>query len=154
MSRIIFDFKCPRHGVFEGSHAICPQMGCDSEGVEKIFVKAPSFRSDTTKRTDAGLRKSAEMYNQSNWKTAKAGELSKANNRADELLWGDAGAAMVGRKDVDAIAGAGFKSDGAPALGMVQEKGPSLMQRTERTGMKKQDDAWRQELVSVATPKK
>lgn len=149
--RVIFDFECPRHGVFEGSHAICPKMGCDSDGVKKVFLKAPAYKSDTTKRTDEGLRKSAEMYNQSDWKSAKQGELSKANNRAAELQWGDAGAALVGRKSVDHIASTGFKSDGAPALGMVQEKGPSLMQRTELTMESKAlNDSKRAQLIEAA----
>jgi len=153
MSRVIFDFECAKHGIFEGSHPICPHMGCDSASVKKVFLKAPGFKSDFTKRADAGFKQSAEMYRQSDWKTSKEGDVTKANNRASELLWGDAGAAMVGRQSVDEIAApaSGFRSDGAPALGLVQEKGPSLMERTERTQESKVvADSQRKQLLDIA----
>lgn len=146
------DYECPRHGTFEASHAICPCMGCDSEGVKKVFLKAPKVKSDSTKRFDAGMRQSAEMYNQSDWKTAREGESAKANNRAAELLWGDDAVNKLG----NAVAVQGPSGTSTPTA-PTESWAPSLVQggnplaRAERTmGSKAKDDSDRAKLVQVA----
>ena len=145
------DFECKKHGIFEGSHPICPAMGCDSSAVKRVFVKAPAVKSDMTKRTDAGMRKSAEMYGQSDWKSAKEGESAKANNRSNEVKWGAEAAAFLGG---DLSAALPRRGDGIGALGMVQENHESgaanKLASAERTGVKKQDDAWAGQLAAVA----
>lgn len=84
----LFDWRCPKHGTFERSHPICPGNGCDSADVVKVFLKAPGARSDSTRRFDAGIRKSAEMMNLSNFRSAKAGESSKIPMQ-QQVLWGN-----------------------------------------------------------------
>ena len=150
----LFDWKCPRHGVFESSHPICDALGCDSSGVEKVFIKAPSVRSEITKRTDDGLRRSAEIYRQSDFLTASEGEVAKANNQADRLLWGDDASKVLGRPAGAAVGGVEGKAkpgtrgdDWAPAL---INAAPNPIQRSELTGVKKQDDKWRGELTQTA----
>lgn len=88
---IIHEWKCAVHGPFEGSHPICPEFGCDSESVVKEIRTPRGFKSDATKRTDAGVKRTAEVYRQSDIRSAHEGESSKAGNRSAELLWGDRG---------------------------------------------------------------
>ena len=146
------DYECPRHGEFEASHPICPAWGCDSEGVKKVFKKAPAVKSDLTKRTDAGLRKSAEMYNQSDWKTARPGESAKANNRAAELMWGEEAVNRLG--PAVAVHGpAGTAVPGTPNESWAPSlvSGGNPLQRAERTmGSKSQEDSDRARLVQAA----
>lgn len=85
---IIKEWFCSEHGDFEGSHAICPALGCESAEVIRVFHTAPGMKSDNTKRFDDGVRRSAELYQQSDYRSAKAGESSKANNQAASVLWG------------------------------------------------------------------
>ena len=85
----LFDWRCPKHGTFERAHPICPGNGCDSADVVKVFLKPPGSRSDSTKRFDAGIRKSAEMMNLSNFRSAKAGESSKVPLQGAQVLWGN-----------------------------------------------------------------
>lgn len=142
MSLMLNDYSCPRHGVFEGSHPICPAMGCNSEGVSKVFLKAPGIRSDYTRRFDEGMKRNAEVYKQTDWKSAEEGENAKANNRADELLWGERANAMLGGNAVQLAA----KSNNRPAAALGLVSGMSPLTQAERTGMKKEDDAWRAKL--------
>jgi hypothetical protein len=95
---ILKEWFCADHGEFECSHPICPTPGCESREVIREIRTAPGFKSDVTKRTDAGLRRTAQMYGQSNFRSAKEGESSKADNRANEMIWGlEAGAKVIGR---------------------------------------------------------
>lgn len=84
---VIKEWFCADHGEFEGSHPICPHLGCDSHDVIREMRTAPAVHSGVARRTDAGLRKSSEMYGM-DLKSAKEGETSKANNRAAEMIWG------------------------------------------------------------------
>jgi len=99
---MIREFACLEHGPFEGSHAICPAYGCDSRAVSQEFRTAPKIGSALTRRTDAGLRKSAEMYGINNWKSgAREGDMSFAGH-ADkalgmEVLWGNEVQKKMGR---------------------------------------------------------
>lgn len=87
----LFDWKCESHGVFEASHAICPALGCASKSVEKIFLKAPGFKSDLSKRIDASTRKTADMHNLNDIRAVRPGESSFGGHLASgkEVLWGD-----------------------------------------------------------------
>jgi hypothetical protein len=87
------EWTCLEHGEFDGTHAICPAFGCDSEHVSQEFRTPIGIGTDFRKRFDQGMRKSADMYGASDWKSAKAGDTS-FEGRADpalgqKLLWGD-----------------------------------------------------------------
>lgn len=86
---ILNDWKCPRHGDFEASHAICPTFGCDSTGVVKIFKKAPGVISAATRRFDTGLKQSAASYGLSDIRSARAGEAAYGGKHSNGVLWGD-----------------------------------------------------------------
>lgn len=100
---VIKEWFCGEHGDFEASHPICPVIGCASKEVVREFRTAPKLRSATTTRTDAGLRRTAESYN-IDLRSAKEGESSKANTRANGLIWGleNAGKAL-GAHDPSAL---------------------------------------------------
>jgi len=87
---ILHDWRCGKHGIFEGSHPICPAMGCDSSDVVKVFLKPPGSRSDATRRFDAGLRENARRYGLPDIRSARAGEAAYGGKTGDGLLWGDA----------------------------------------------------------------
>lgn len=97
MSSVIKEWFCGEHGSFEGSHPICPNLGCESREVIREFRTAPAFKSDGTKRTDAGLRKTVDDYRLGDLKSARPGESSKAHSRADGLLWGDDAQKFIGK---------------------------------------------------------
>jgi hypothetical protein len=86
---ILKEWKCPVHGSFEGSHPICPAMGCDSENVEREYLTAPGFKSDTTKLTDSGFRRTAEVYG-----------LSDMNNKDGQPVAGSGGQALWGSDNI------------------------------------------------------
>lgn len=95
---IIKEFFCADHGEFEGSHAICPHMGCDSHDVIREIRTAPKLRSASTSRTDADVRLTAQMYGQSDFKTAtREGDSSKAHNQSAGVLWGAEGEKLIGK---------------------------------------------------------
>jgi hypothetical protein len=99
---ILHDWQCAVHGQFEGSHPICPAMGCASEKVVKLFLKAPGIRSDFMKRHDAGIRKSADMMGISNFRSSHEGDASfggDVGKPGERLLWGN---------DVNKVAGKPF----------------------------------------------
>jgi hypothetical protein len=97
---ILHDWRCATHGQFEGSHPICPEMGCDSENVTKLFLKAPGIRSDFMKRHDAGIRKSAEMMGISNFRSARENEAAfggDVGKPGERVLWGNEVNKVAGR---------------------------------------------------------
>ena len=127
---VIKEWVCVEHGEFTGSHPICPNFGCTSDHVTQEFRTAPGFRSDYTKRTDAGLRKSAEMYGINNFKSGKAGDTSFAG-RADpttgsRLLWGDESKQVLGHS---------FAELSSKAQKPLEVPGTSL-KLTENNGMR------------------
>jgi hypothetical protein len=89
---VLKEWACIIHGPFESTHAICPGEGCDSSAVVREFRSAPAFKSDYTKRTDAGIRRSADMYRINNFRSAKEGEAAyggdKAKAMGTEIIWG------------------------------------------------------------------
>lgn len=84
---VLKEFKCATHGVFESSHPICLSFGCRSQAVERVFMTPPNIGTSFVKRHEAGVRKLADAYGQSNWKTAKAGDQSKVM-AGGKMLWG------------------------------------------------------------------
>jgi hypothetical protein len=95
---IIREWKCARHGDFEGSHPLCPEMGCDSARVERAFRTPVAIGQGKYARFDAGLRKSADMMGIDNWKTARPGETGFAGRApiGARVLWGDEVAKEMG----------------------------------------------------------
>lgn len=86
---ILHDFKCEIHGDFEGTHPICPENGCESENVVKLFRKSPMIFSGMTRATDRGLRESADSMGITNFRSARPGEASFGGEQAGQVLWGD-----------------------------------------------------------------
>lgn len=93
---VLKEWRCAIHGDFDSTHPLCPNFGCESEQVERIFKTPVGTRSDATRRFDAGIRKSADMMGISNFKSAKGGDTSFAGRAAEEnetigsrVLWGD-----------------------------------------------------------------
>lgn len=98
---IIREWACLEHGPFECSVAICPAFGCDSRCVSQEFRTAPAIRHGNTSRTDAGLRKSSDMYRINNFRSARDGEASYGGDKGKEVglevLWGDQCQKKLGR---------------------------------------------------------
>lgn len=97
---VMKEWNCLFCGPFEGTHPICPGNGCNSEHVMQEFRTPVGSRSDWTKRTDAGLRKSSEMYGINNFKSAKAGDTSfsgRAPTGSQQVLWGDDSKKVLGK---------------------------------------------------------
>lgn len=88
---ILKEWRCDKHGSFESSHAICPAMGCRSEKVEREFLTPPHIGTQFVKRHEQGIKKLADAYGQTDFKTAREGESSKARSTpvGQELLWGN-----------------------------------------------------------------
>jgi hypothetical protein len=98
---VLREWACLEHGPFEGSHAICPALGCDSRAVSQEFRTPVGIRSGLTKRTDAGIRKSVDMYGLGNVRSAREGEASYGGDKGKELgmevLWGNDVQKKMGR---------------------------------------------------------
>ena len=140
---IMKEWKCALHGAFDGTHPICPEMGCMSEHVEREFRTAPAYHNGLTARTDRGLRKSADMMGISNWKSARMGESSFAGRGVDaplgtEVLWGNEVAkhpAMAGRSFAQLATAAAQPLD-ARQLGITPEKAAVDPYLTKNNGMR------------------
>lgn len=85
---VIKEWKCAKHGTFDGSHPICPALGCRSLKVERVFLTAPGVKSEFNTRHEQGIKKLAASYGQSDFRTARAGESSKKHDLGQKLLWG------------------------------------------------------------------
>jgi hypothetical protein len=98
---ILKEWACLEHGPFEGSHAICPAMGCDSRAVSQEFRTPVGIRHGNTSRTDAGIRRSVDMYSLGNVRSARDGEASYGGDRGKDLglevLWGNDVQKKMGR---------------------------------------------------------
>jgi hypothetical protein len=90
---VLKEWECASHGPFEGSHPVCPELGCDSSSVKQVFLTPPNIGSQALKRFDRGIRRSAEMMGISNFRSARAGEQAYGGDAAKkagmEMLWGD-----------------------------------------------------------------
>lgn len=98
---MIKEWACLEHGAFEGSHAICPEYGCNSAHVSQEFRTPVGIRSSATRRTDAGIRKSVDMYRLGDVRSARDGEASYGGDKGKELgmevLWGSDVQKKMGR---------------------------------------------------------
>ena len=74
MAMILRDYKCPAHGFFESSEAVCPH-GCTT--VDQVWLSPPSFKSDRTKASDKQLKQLALEFKMSDIKSTKEGEAQK-----------------------------------------------------------------------------
>lgn len=84
---VIHDYECSVHGVFECTHPICPEIGCEGE-VKLVFLKPPSIGSEGLKRFNAGIKKSVDSMKLGNLRSARAGETAYGN-QGSGMLWGD-----------------------------------------------------------------
>lgn len=87
---IIKEWKCTSHGPFEGTHPICPAMGCESSDVVREFRTPPSFNSGLAKATDASLNNISQSYGLSDMSN-KNGKSVKENAMASNphaAIWG------------------------------------------------------------------
>ena len=82
---IIKEWKCAQHGSFEGTHPLCPAMGCFSEHVEREFRTPVSVSKGKYARFDRGLRDTADRMNISDFKTAREGETAFAGRAAEQI---------------------------------------------------------------------
>lgn len=92
---IFKEWNCAKHGQFVATHPICPAMGCRSQTVTRAFLTAPGVVSSATKRFDAGLKKTAQIYKMSDLKSARPGE--SQSNGGEGVLWGTAAEKALGR---------------------------------------------------------
>lgn len=89
---IIKEFCCIHHGYFEGSHPICPKLGCESEYVDRVFLTPPGIKSARTKNTDAGLQQIADDYHLTDMSN-RGGEsvMSQQDRNPHTPIWGKQG---------------------------------------------------------------
>jgi hypothetical protein len=98
---VIREWNCLFHGEFDGSHPICPAMGCDSAHVVREFRTAPTIGSRMVKQFEAGMKRSSDMMRINNFRTARAGEAAYGGQAEKEsglqVLWGDQCKQALGR---------------------------------------------------------
>lgn len=97
---VLHDWQCPRHGVFESTHGICPHMGCTSDGVTMVFLKAPSIGSQATRRRDERVKEMSDRMGVSDFRTTKEeGDRSfrgLAPGQENRVLWGNEAVSVFG----------------------------------------------------------
>ena len=98
---VLHDYKCSEHGFFESFEPQCPH-GC-TETVMTVFLQAPSYKSDATKKNDKTLDNLASDFKMSDIKSTREGEtqgnyLTRNNapppreaRPGDAVMWGNAG---------------------------------------------------------------
>ena len=69
---VIKEFKCAKHGDFEGTHPICPHLGCASENVVRDFRTPVGVSQGRYARFDRGLRNTSERMGIGDFRTARA----------------------------------------------------------------------------------
>jgi hypothetical protein len=85
---VIKEWECKVHGYFPGTHPICPEIGCESEEVKRVFITPPTISDGTLKRFDQGIKRSVDMMKLGNLRSARAGEAAYGNS-GNGMLWGD-----------------------------------------------------------------
>jgi len=91
---ILHDYKCPAHGYFESTEAVCPH-GCTD--VQVVFLQPVATMSDRTKGSDKTLKQLALDFKMSDVKSVKEGEAQPprfANKPPDNPFaprWGNPG---------------------------------------------------------------
>ena len=126
------EWNCLEHGIFDSSHPICPNFGCESKFVTQEFRTAPTIGTSFRKRFDAGIRRSSDLMGGANFRTAKAGEQAfggqAAKDAGTEVLWGDQSRKVLGRsfRELQAMAAQPLvvpKRDGSGVLRMDRNNG-------------------------------
>ena len=85
---VMKEWECAEHGVFDGTHPICPEVCCASDKVTRVFLTPPTISDGMLKRFNKGLQKSADMMGIGNFRTAREGE-SAYGNAGKGMLWGN-----------------------------------------------------------------
>jgi len=70
---VLHDYKCEKHGYFEGFEAKCPMKNCLEE-VYVVFLQAPGLVSENTKKNDKTLNNLASDFGMSDIKSTREGE--------------------------------------------------------------------------------
>lgn len=68
---VLHDYKCPAHGYFESTEAVCPH-GCTD--VQVVFLQPIGTISDRTKGSDKTIKQLALDFKMSDVKSVKEGE--------------------------------------------------------------------------------
>lgn len=106
---ILRDYKCCQGGFFEcfDDSVKCPKRA-DCDAMYSVMLKAPSIKSDRTKRADGALKSLAKEFQMSDIKSTREGEhqngyLTRNNTPAprearpgDAVIWGGAGGMNMG----------------------------------------------------------
>lgn len=82
------EWECAAHGCFEGTHPICPVIGCESGAVKQVFLTPPMISDGYLRRFDRGIKKSVDMMKLGNLRSARAGEAAYGNS-GNGMLWGN-----------------------------------------------------------------
>lgn len=85
---VMKEWECKAHGCFESTHPICPEIGCESGEVKRVFLTPPTISDGTLKRFDAGIKKSADLMGIGNFRSARGGEAAYGNS-GKGMLWGN-----------------------------------------------------------------
>jgi hypothetical protein len=97
---VLKEWSCLEHGEFESSHPICPEHGCKSKFVQRVFLTAPKIRSRMVTQFDRGIKRTADLMKLRDLKTARAGEMAHPGVEApvgSKVLWGDECRQVFGR---------------------------------------------------------
>ena len=149
---VLHDWECPTHGVFEARKPTkCPFKGCNQE-IERVFLKAPGFKSDRTKNADRNLKQLGMEFGMTNMRSTREGENQEGyfshkktpsapipepeSDRGKGVLWGN-----NGRFNLSTGLKSGFaKSIGGEPIGVsAKDVGATVGPRTA-SYMKDQDN--------------
>lgn len=73
MGRVKHDYKCSEHGYFESYKSECPMKQCQGE-VLMVFLQAPGFKSERTKKNDRNLNQLAVDFGMTDIQSTREGE--------------------------------------------------------------------------------
>jgi len=95
---VMKDYKCAKHGFFEGRSAKCPMKDCQEE-VMVVFLQAPHHVSSRTKLGDKALEGLAKDFKMGDIKSAGIGEnqgnLMSRNNKFTKKQYAEAEAHLL-----------------------------------------------------------
>ena len=95
---VMKDYKCAKHGFFEGRSAKCPMKDCQEE-VMVVFLQAPHHVSPRTKLGDKALEGLAKDFKMGDIKSAGIGEnqgnLMSRNNKFTKKQYAEAEAHLL-----------------------------------------------------------
>jgi hypothetical protein len=101
---VLKDYKCPVHGFFESTQAVCP-AGCSDVSV--VFLKPVGVKSEKTKHNDSTLKSLAKDFKMGDIKSTREGEAQPPRyatpNNPFAPRWGSP--AEVGNYNLKSVAG-------------------------------------------------